>query len=53
MTIVMQTLANIQAAGENIGNAQAFLNQANAAKTAGDFKGAYALYRKAYKMAAK
>ena len=53
MTIVTQTLANIQAAGGNTGNAQAFLNQANAAKTAGDFKGAYALYRKAYKMAAK
>jgi hypothetical protein len=53
MTIVTQTLANIQAAGGNIGNAQTFLNQANAAKTAGDFKGAYTLYRKAYKMAAK
>jgi hypothetical protein len=53
MTIVTQTLANIQAAGGNIGNAQMFLNQANAAKAAGDFKGAYTLYRKAYKMAGK
>jgi hypothetical protein len=52
-SIVTQTLANIQAAGGSIGNAQSFLSQANAAKAAGDFKGAYALYRKAYKMAQK
>jgi len=52
-TIVTQTLANIQAAGGSVATAQPLLNQANAAKTAGDFKGAYALYRKAYKAALK
>jgi hypothetical protein len=52
-SIVTETLANIQAAGGSIGSAHSFLNEANAAKAAGDFKGAYALYRKAYKMAAK
>ena len=52
-SIVTETLAKIQAAGGSIGDAQSFLTQANAAKTAGDFKGAYALYRKAYKSAAK
>ena len=52
-TIVTQTLANIQAAGGSIGSAQSLLTQANAAKTAGDFKGAYTLYRKAYKAAQK
>jgi len=52
-SIVTETLANIKAAGGSIGNAQSFLNDANAAKAAGDFKTAYALYRKAYKMAAK
>ena len=51
-TIVTQTLANIQAAGGNTSNAQAFLTQANAAKAAGQFKIAYGLYRKAYKAAA-
>ena len=52
-TIVTQTLANIQAAGGDVSSAQAILLQANAAKTAGQFKNAYALYRKAYKAAAK
>jgi len=52
-TIVTQSIANIQAAGGNTGQAQSLLSQANAAKTAGDFKGAYALYRKAYKTAVK
>jgi hypothetical protein len=52
-TIVTQTLANIQAAGGDVSAAQALLLQANAAKTAGQFKNAYALYRKAYKAAAK
>ena len=51
-SIVTETLANILAAGGSIGVAQLFLNEANAAKAAGDFKGAYALYRKAYKIAA-
>jgi hypothetical protein len=51
--IVAQTLANIQAAGGNVSNAQGFLDDATAAKAAGNFKGAYALYRKAYKAAGK
>jgi hypothetical protein len=53
MTIVTETLAHTLAAGGSISNAQSFLNDANAAKAAGDFKGAYALYRKAYKAAGK
>ncbi|MSO19445.1 MAG: hypothetical protein EXQ56_03140 [Acidobacteria bacterium] len=52
-TIVAQTIANIEAAGGNAGQAQSFLLQGDAAKAAGDFKGAYANYRKAYKMAVK
>ncbi|CAN5317623.1 hypothetical protein BH18ACI2_BH18ACI2_09290 [soil metagenome] len=51
-TIVTQTLANILAAGGSIGNAQSFLDRANADKAAGNFKAAYANYRKAYKAAA-
>ncbi|MCY7348530.1 MAG: hypothetical protein LH614_20265 [Pyrinomonadaceae bacterium] len=51
--IVTLTLANIQAAGGNIGNAQSFLTQANADKAAGNFKSAYDNYRKAYKAAVK
>jgi hypothetical protein len=50
--IVTQTLASIVAAGGSIGNAQSFLNKANADKAAGDFKSAYDNYRKAYKAAA-
>ena len=53
MTIVTQTLANVQAAGGSISNAQPFLSDANAAKAAGSFKTAYSLYRKAYKAAGK
>ncbi len=52
-TIVTETLANILAAGGSIGNAQSFLDRANADKAAGNFKSAYANYRKAYKAAAK
>jgi hypothetical protein len=52
-TIVAETIANIQASGGNTGQAQSLLNQGDAARTAGDFKGAYTLYRKAYKAAAK
>lgn len=52
-TIVAQTIANIQAAGGNTGQAASLLSQGDAARTAGDFKGAYTLYRKAYKAAAK
>jgi hypothetical protein len=50
--IVTLTLANIQAAGGSIGNAQSFLNTANQDKAAGNFKSAYDNYRKAYKAAA-
>ena len=49
--IVTLTLANIQAAGGSIGNAQSFLDRANADKAAGNFKSAYDNYRKAYKAA--
>jgi len=50
--IVTLTLANIQAAGGSIGNAQSFLTKANQDKAAGNFKSAYDNYRKAYKAAA-
>ena len=49
--IVTETLANVLAAGGNIGTAQAFLDRANADKAAGNFKSAYDNYRKAYKAA--
>lgn len=49
--IVTDTLARVEAAGGSVSNAQAFLNSANAANAAGNFKTAYALYRKAYKAA--
>ncbi len=52
-TIVTETLANIQAAGGDIGDAQSFLTQADAEKAAGQFKEAYKSYRKAYKAAVK
>ncbi|MEO7274304.1 MAG: hypothetical protein ABIX28_23625 [Vicinamibacterales bacterium] len=52
-TIVTETIARVQAAGGGVSNSLAFLNDANAAKAAGDFKGAYVLYRKAYKAAGK
>jgi len=51
--IVTDTIAKIQAAGGSISNAPASLTAANAAKAAGDFKGAYKLYRQAYKAAGK
>ena len=53
MAIVTETIANVQAAGGSVGNAVATLADANAAKAAGDFKTAYALYRRAYKAAGK
>jgi hypothetical protein len=52
-TIVTQTLARVQSAGGSITNAQSFLDDANAAKAAGNFKTAYAAYRKAYKAAGR
>lgn len=51
--IVTETLANMQAAGADVSQAQAFLDTANAEKTAGNYRAAYALYRKAYKSAQK
>ena len=53
MTIVTETIANVQAAGAGVGNAPAILIDANAVKAAGDFKKAYELYRRAYKAAGK
>jgi hypothetical protein len=51
-SIVTLTLANIRAAGGSIGNAQSFLDRANADKAAGNFKSAYDNYCRAYKAAA-
>ena len=51
--IVAQTITNILAAGGKVGQAQSFLAQGDAAKTAGDFKGAYFSYRKAYQAAVR
>jgi hypothetical protein len=51
-TIVTDTIADVQALGGSVVNAQAFLAQANAAKAAGNYRTAYSLYRKAYKSAA-
>jgi hypothetical protein len=51
--IVAQTMANVLAAGGKVGQAQSLLAQGDAAKTAGDFKGAYFLYRKAYQAAVR
>jgi hypothetical protein len=52
-TVVTETLAHVQSAGGSISNAQNFLDDANAAKAAGNFKTAYAAYRKAYKAAGR
>ena len=52
-TIVTETMARITAAGGSVGTAQSFLTQADAAKAAGQFKTAYDLYCKAYRMAVK
>jgi hypothetical protein len=51
--IVADTIAKVQAAGGATSNAQQFLNAGNAARAAGNFKDAYANYRKAYKAAGK
>jgi hypothetical protein len=42
----------MQATGQGVGNAQAFLAAGDAAEAAGDYKGAYANYGKAYRAAA-
>jgi hypothetical protein len=49
--IVTETIADVLAAGRTLSNATSALTAANAAKGAGDFKTAYALYRKAFKAA--
>jgi hypothetical protein len=51
-SIVADTIAKMQATGQGVGNAQAFLAAGDAAKAAGDYKGAYANYGKAYRAAA-
>ena len=50
--IVADTIAKMQAAGQGIGPAQAFLAAGDAAVTAHDYKKAYADYGKAYRAAA-
>jgi hypothetical protein len=52
-SIVAQTIANVQAAGGSVGNAQMFLTQGDQNKAAGHFKAAYDQYRRAYQMAAR
>ncbi|MEP7213019.1 MAG: hypothetical protein ABI791_08090 [Acidobacteriota bacterium] len=49
--IVSETIINI--AGTSTASAQALLNQGDAQKAEGNFKGAYTTYRKAYKIASK
>ena len=51
-SIVADTIAKMQATGQGVGNAQAFLAAGDAARAAGDYKGAYANYGKAYRAAA-
>ena len=51
--LVTETIADVLAAGGTVSIAQAALTSANTAKAAGDFKTAYALYRKAYKAAGR
>lgn len=51
-SIVADTIAKMQATGQGVGNAQAFLAAGDAAKAAGAYKGAYANYGKAYRAAA-
>jgi hypothetical protein len=51
-TIVADTIAKMQAAGESVGQAEAFLAAGDAALAAHDYKGAYADFGKAYRAAA-
>jgi hypothetical protein len=51
-SIVADTIAKMQATGQGVGNAQAFLAAGDAAKAAGAYKDAYANYGKAYRAAA-
>jgi hypothetical protein len=50
--IVADTIANMQAAGQPVGNAVKHLGSGDAAADAGDFKRAYDWYGKAYRAAA-
>jgi hypothetical protein len=50
--IVADTIANMQAAGQPVGNALKHLGSGDEAADAGDFKGAYDWYGKAYRAAA-
>jgi hypothetical protein len=51
-SIVADTIAKLQNAGQNVGNAQSFLDAGDAAAAAHDYKTAYADYGKAYRAAA-
>jgi hypothetical protein len=51
-SIVADTIAKMQATGQGVGNAAAFLASGDAARAANDFKGAYREYGKAYRAAA-
>lgn len=51
-SIVADTIAKMQATGQGVGNAQAFLAAGDADKAAGAYKNAYANYGKAYRAAA-
>ena len=51
-SIVADTIAKMQATGQGVGNAPAFLAAGDAARAAGAFKSAYANYGKAYRAAA-
>jgi hypothetical protein len=50
--IVVDIIAKMTATGQGVGNAQAFLASGDAAAAAGDYKGAYTEYGKAYRAAA-
>jgi hypothetical protein len=50
--IVVDTIAKMQAAGQGVGNAEAFLASGDAARAAQDYKRAYSDYGKAYRAAA-
>ena len=51
-SIVADTIAKMQATGQGVGNAAAFLASGDAARAATDYKGAYREYGKAYRAAA-
>jgi len=51
-SIVVDTIAKLQTAGQNVGSAQSFLDAGDAAAAAHDYKSAYADYGKAYRAAA-